>query len=82
MIGFPFRDEKKFESASVRVLNEGRRVPLPDGKHALSIQGTDEGAELWVQYTRDGIIGMEPHFRGNATMRVGVIRRVQSRGTT
>lgn len=76
MIGLPVDDDEALETWAIRAAEAGAPVPTPGAEH-LRRWEVGEGAEVWVLVDGDHrIVGIQPHFGGDATMRVRLIARV------
>jgi hypothetical protein len=77
-IGFALKTHEDFEQLAVKTCNQGQRFRTTDGSYIRWSPGL--GIELWAQLDQhDEIIGLHPHFRGNARMRVNIINESRDR---
>ncbi|MEZ5429349.1 MAG: hypothetical protein R2747_24080 [Pyrinomonadaceae bacterium] len=70
-IGFPVASDQDINEMIMKVLNEAREIPCPDGFY---LKFADEsGAEIFLQGNKDQeLIGFNPHFAGKSRRRVGL----------
>ena len=74
-IGFPVATEDDFLRYQTLAADNGEPLPAPGGLYVRWQAG--QGAELWVQVTPDNaIVGLNPHFAGEATLRVSLQARL------
>lgn len=74
-IGFPVETEEDFARLAERVAREATTVSVKGGGY--SRWAGAGGEELWLQLnSRNELIGMNPHFSGPSSVRVGVTSRV------
>ncbi len=74
-LGFPVTTEQDFRHYVYQASEFGRKIETSKGSYTLWAPG--DGIELWVQTNlHRRIIGMNPHFRGRARMRIGLTRYV------
>jgi hypothetical protein len=74
-IGFRIKDNQDFMRFLTQAAQEGEVIPVGDGSYVKWSPGT--GIELWVQLDREHeIIGLNPHYSGRATLRIGLTKRV------
>lgn len=74
-IGFPAQTEEEIGSYVTRAADEGEAVEVEGGRYVTWPVGQD--AQLWVQVDQSNrFIGMNPHFAGQARMRVALTARV------
>lgn len=75
-LGFDLRDEQALRDFVMHTAVQGERLALPDGS-AYVLWTPGAGIEMWTQVSADGsIIGLNPHFGGQARMRVGLTSRI------
>jgi len=80
-IGFDLRSQEDFEQLAVKTCNQGQRFRTTDGTYIKWSLGL--GIELWAQLDQhDEIIGLHPHFRGNARMRVNIVNEIKRPNST
>jgi hypothetical protein len=80
-IGFALKTHEDFEQLAVKTCNQGQRFRTTDGSYIRWSPGL--GIELWAQLDQhDEIIGLHPHFRGNARMRVNIINEIKRPNST
>jgi hypothetical protein len=74
-LGFPVTTEQDFRHYVYQASEFGRKIETAHGSYTLWTPGS--GIELWVQTNlHRRIIGMNPHFAGEARMQVELTRRV------
>jgi hypothetical protein len=74
-IGFPVSSEDDFLRYQTLAADNGQPLPAPHGFYVRWQAG--QGAELWVQVTSENsIVGLNPHFGGEATLRVSLQGRL------
>jgi len=73
-IGFPTETEDEFRAWGVLAAEHGETIECEGGVYYAWRAGG--GAELWLQVHDDVILGVNPHFAGDASMRVGLTARV------
>jgi hypothetical protein len=73
-LGFDIDTEEKFSAQSLMVAEAGERIALPGGGEYRR-WSPGAGIELWAQITGNEIVGMNPHFAGDATIRAGISAR-------
>ena len=74
-IGFKVVDHEGFTRIAMQAAREGEVIPVRDGSYLKWSPGA--GIELWAQLDLDhDIIGLNPHYAGSATMRIGLTQRV------
>lgn len=74
-IGFSVETQEDFVSLAEQAAQAARTVPLGAGQYLRWSGGN--GEDLWLQLDAAGdLIGMNPHFSGQSSMRVGVMRRI------
>ncbi len=74
-LGFPVTTEQDFRHYVYQASEFGRKIETPNGSYTLWEVGN--GIELWVQTNlHKRIIGMNPHFRGQARARAELKRHV------
>ncbi len=74
-IGFSVSNQSEFESLAIKAAENGRAIAVNAGTY---IQWREKnGAELWVQLnTNQEIVGVNPHYAGKASMRVGLVKEI------
>jgi hypothetical protein len=74
-IGFKVDDDADFLRLVTQAAQKGEVIAAPDGSYVKWSPGA--GIELWAQLDReDEIIGLNPYYSGEASMRIGLIRRI------
>ncbi len=74
-IGFPVSSREEFRDLVLKAAREGEPIEARGGSYVRWSPGS--GVELWAQVTRSGeVVGMNPHYSGGATTRVGLTSRV------
>jgi hypothetical protein len=74
-IGFQLNSEEDFQQLASQACEEGEALEAHNGTYIRWAPG--EGIELWIQLDQaNEIIGLNPHFRGNGLMRVGLVQEV------
>lgn len=74
-IGFPIHDPEDFQTLATVVKANGKPLECRAGRYFHWVG--DCGAELWAQYSFNGkFLDIQPHFSAQATMRVGVTKRL------
>jgi hypothetical protein len=73
-LGLDIDSEEKFSAQSLMVAEAGERIALPDGGEYRR-WSPGAGIELWAQIRGNQILGMNPHFAGDAAIRAGVSAR-------
>lgn len=74
-IGFPVQTNQDFNHLARQTIESGETIESPGGAYRVWAPG--EGVELWTQHDEgDNLIGLNPHFSGQARMQVGLTRRV------
>jgi hypothetical protein len=74
-IGFDLRDQEDFVALANRVGSAAETIACANGRYLCWNRG--RGEELWLQVDHeDTLIGMNPHFSGKASLRVGLQSRV------
>jgi hypothetical protein len=75
-LGFRVKTRWGFNNLAKQTVEAGQRVEVP-GQGSYRVWMLGQGIELWAQTNQQGrVIGFHPHFKGDATMRVGLTRRV------
>jgi hypothetical protein len=75
-IGFPLETDEDFYKAFESTAENGEAVTTPAGTYLRWTVGG--GPELWAQIDPDdNAVGLNPHFAGEARMRVAVVARVE-----
>lgn len=75
-IGFNVRSDREFRSLIDATIPDSINFFVRHGAY-LRWRGTG-GEELWLQVSEDGqLLGLQPHFAGNATMRVRLDSRIE-----
>lgn len=78
-IGFPVKTEAEFQRYARQALAEGEAIAAPAGRYVR--WAVAPGVQLWLQIDReDVVIGLNPHFSGQALMRIGLTRRIAREG--
>ena len=74
-LGFRFSTEQEFVDLAMTAATQGEPIEAGDGAYYRWTPGA--GVELWAQADQDGkLIGLNPHFSGEARMRVGLIKPI------
>lgn len=74
-LGFPVTTEQDFRHYAYQASEFGQKIETRNGSYTHWEAG--RGIELWVQTNlHRRIIGMNPHFRGEARLRADIIRRI------
>ncbi|HEX8454749.1 MAG TPA: hypothetical protein VF647_21895 [Longimicrobium sp.] len=73
-LGFDIETREQFSAHSLMVAEAGERIALPGGGEYRR-WSPGAGVELWAQVTANQVVGMNPHFAGDTTIRAGVSRR-------
>lgn len=74
-IGFRVESDKDFEELAFQVCREGHVLPVAAGSYVRWAPGG--GVELWAQLDQDDeVIGLNPHFRGESVMKVGLTEKL------
>ncbi|HEY7416405.1 MAG TPA: hypothetical protein VH593_14525 [Ktedonobacteraceae bacterium] len=77
-LGFPVVTEQDFRHYVYQASEFGQKIETSCGSYTMWTPGS--GIELWVQTNlHKRIIGMNPHFRGDASMPVRLVSRVTKR---
>ncbi len=80
-LGFPVTTEQDFRHYVYQASEFGRKIETPNGSYTLWEVGN--GIELWVQTNlHKRILGMKPHFRGQTSMPVGLMKHVSRQEQT
>ncbi len=80
-LGFPVTTEQDFRHYVYQASEFGRKIETPNGSYTLWEVGS--GIELWVQTNlHKRILGMKPHFRGQTSVRVGLMKHVSRQQQT
>lgn len=75
-LGFPVKTREDFFDLAIQTAKAGKSIKVA-GRGEYIVWSPGEGIELWAQAEPDGrIIGLNPHFSGQALMGVGLTRRV------
>lgn len=75
-LGFAVKTREDFSALAMQADREGRNIEVP-GQGYYKIWTPGEGIELWAQLDQEGyLIGLNPHFNGEALMPVGLVKRV------
>ena len=74
-IGFPLNSEEEFWELGHRAAEHAEELTVAGGRYLKWCD--DSGAQLWVQIDKsDSLVGMNPHFQGNSSVRVGLTAAV------
>jgi hypothetical protein len=74
-IGLPLTSQEDFLELADRLAGECEEIAVKKGRYLR--WSSPCGAEAWLQVNgRGGLIGMNPHFSGNSTIRVGLTARI------
>lgn len=74
-IGFHVESDQDFEELALQACREGQTFPNSTGTYVRWAPGA--GVELWAQLDQDDeVIGLNPHFQGESSMKVGLTERV------
>jgi len=80
-LGFLVTTEQDFRHYAYQASEFGEKIETPNGSYTFWEVGN--GIELWVQTNlHKRIIGMNPHFRGRASMRAGLVKYVSRKEQT
>jgi hypothetical protein len=80
-IGFPTDSPEDFERFALEATERGEMIPVAGGFYIRWRAGG--GSELWVQLDHErNIIGVLPHFSGQAVMVVGLTERIKGTDST
>jgi hypothetical protein len=75
-IGFDFESQNDFERLALQTCEKGQPFRTRDGTYISWSPGG--GIELWAHLDKDNeLIGLNPHFRRNARMRVGIVNEIK-----
>jgi hypothetical protein len=75
-IGFEAGSADDFRRLAERAVAQGRWVESPHGRYA--VWPTSGPEQLWIGVDERGVIvGLNPHFEGSATIRVGIVQAVR-----
>jgi hypothetical protein len=75
-LGFRMRGRDDFADLTMHAVTAGKATEISDGS-AYRVWSPGEGIELWAQLDPHGrIIGLNPHFSGQARMQVRITQRV------
>lgn len=77
-IGFSIESYEEFVDLALRALETDERIETGHGAYVRWSVG--DGVELWAQAYEDGSLGLNPHFAGEARMRIGLTERVERPG--
>jgi hypothetical protein len=79
-IGFPLRSKDDFISLAQDVAGAGKAIQTKAGNYYHCAM--ECGAELWVQINSESeFVGMNPHFRGESRVKVGLTAQVVGKET-
>ncbi len=74
-IGFPVQTEEEFATLLEEACDKGERLKTEGGFYIC--YSDRSGAELWLQFDdEEELIGMNPHFKGQSRVSVGLIHPV------
>jgi hypothetical protein len=74
-LGFPASTEQEFAQLAMTTPMQGKPIQVSGGTYYRWTPGA--GVELWAQVDGDGqIIGLNPHFSGEARLRVRLMERI------
>ncbi len=74
-LGFPVTTEQDFRHYVYESTEFGEKIETPNGSYTCWMPGN--GIELWAQTNRHRrLLGMNPHFHGNARARVRITGRI------
>jgi hypothetical protein len=74
-LGFQIGSPQDFSDLARWAAKEGKVIELPDGEMYI-VWSSGDGIELWTQVDQRGdLIGMNPHFSGDARMQTGLTSR-------
>ncbi|HLZ62332.1 MAG TPA: hypothetical protein VKR06_35760 [Ktedonosporobacter sp.] len=74
-LGFPVTTEQDFRHYVYQTSEFGEKIETPNGSYTLWTPGN--GIELWVQTNlHRRLLGMNPHFSGQASMRAHLTARI------
>jgi hypothetical protein len=78
-IGFPITTMEEAEEIANRITPEATPIEVKNGTYLRWAPGS--GEELWLLRNRRGAtIGLNPHFTGSSSVRIGLVERVERRG--
>lgn len=80
-LGFGIDTREKFSEQSLRVAEAGERIALPGGGEYRR-WSPGAGVELWARIARGEVVGMNPHFAGDAIIRAGIAGRFRDPGAS
>jgi hypothetical protein len=76
-IGFRVKESSDFMRFAMQAAEEGEVAVVPDGSYVKWSPG--QGIELWGQLDRQQeIIGLNPHYSGQAKLKIALTKRVPS----
>lgn len=78
-LGFETDSREKFAEQALAVVEAGERIALPGGGEYRR-WSPGAGVELWAQLAGGQVIGMNPHFAGDARIRAGIAGRFRNPG--
>lgn len=74
-LGFPITTEQDFRHYVYEATEFGEKIETPQGSYTF--WRPSSGIKLWVQSNlHKRLIGMRPHFSGQARMRISLIKRI------
>lgn len=75
-IGIGVKTEDEFNEFVFQAADTGTKIETNNGSYIRWSSGA--GSEAWIQVSQENeLIGMNPHFSGNAVMQVGIIKRIE-----
>ncbi len=75
-LGFLVKTSEDLSNLAMQAVRAGQEIEVP-GQGSYIVWAPGEGIELWVQINQEGqIIGLNPHFKGEAIMPVGLTKRI------
>lgn len=75
-LGFQVKTRQDFSALAMQAARAGRTIEV-ESRGSYIIWTSGEGIELWVQINQQGqLTGLNPHFKGEAAMSVGLVSRV------
>lgn len=80
-LGFDVQTQESFVALATQVATQTQPIPVRAGQYLRWVGGS--GEELWLQTDEaDDLVGMNPHFNGNSSVRVRLQARVGREGDT
>jgi hypothetical protein len=79
-IGLPIESEEELEEMAARMLEVGEVISVKGGQYVRWTGAA--GEEMWWQLQDDAVLGVNPHFAGRSSIRVGLQSRVRRADAT